>query len=50
MCCCCGDFNARMGCLNDFVHDTPCNNVTNDNCLTEKFARCDSEFVWTVVG
>ena len=24
-----------MGCLNDFVHDTPCNNVTNDNCLIE---------------
>ena len=23
MCCYCGDFNARMGCLNDFVHDTP---------------------------
>ena len=35
MCCYCGDFNAKMGCLNDFVHDTPCNNVTNDNCLIE---------------
>ena len=35
MCCYCGDLNARMGCLNDFVHDTPCNNVTNDNCLIE---------------
>ena len=33
--CYCGDFNAGMGCLNDFVHDTPCNNVTNHNFLIE---------------
>lgn len=41
-----------MGCLNDFVHDTPCNNVTNDNCLIEprNSRDADSEFVWRVVG